>query len=79
MCYYILKKTGQICERCLPEKDGGKRQEKNGSAEEKTPHRWWRCKYNNYNVYQFHFIHVVDSTRGQSLLGAQGGQTFYTG
>ena len=34
-----LVKTGQICERCLSEKDGGKRQEKNGSAEEKTPHR----------------------------------------
>lgn len=48
LCIIISwKKTGQICERCLPEKDGGKRQEKNGSAEEKTPHRRWRCKYNN--------------------------------
>ena len=45
MSNYLLK-TGQICERCLPEKDGGKRQEKDGSAEEKTPHRRWRYNYN---------------------------------
>lgn len=42
--------TGQVCEGCFLEKDGGERQEKNGPAKEKTPHRWWR--------YIFTFIHV---------------------
>ena len=34
MSNYLLK-TGQICERCLPEKDGGKRQEKDGMGKGK--------------------------------------------
>ena len=43
ICYwFIFVKSGQVCKGCFLEKDGGKRQEKNGSAKEKTPYRWWR-------------------------------------